>query len=64
MSDIYLAPFIPENPSGFMSWTQGSIYPAPNENTPANNVLYKAQILPGKGQHSLTQADMRQTWIA
>lgn len=30
MSDIYLAPFIPENPSGFTSYTQGSIHPALN----------------------------------
>lgn len=62
MFAIYLAPFIPESHSGFMSSTQRSIHPALNENTPAN-IWRKTWTSPGKGQHSLSQTDMRQAWI-
>lgn len=39
MSDIYVVPFIPENPTDFTSWTQGSIHPALNESNLVNNKI-------------------------
>lgn len=41
LSDIYIAPFIPENPSGFTSYTPGSTHPALNANSLVNNVSCK-----------------------
>lgn len=51
LPDIYPAPFIPENCSGFRSCTQGSVYPALNETV----LLTTHGVKPGYHQDKATQ---------